>query len=136
MTDKCKFCNKELEQVDHTNREIFDIFMCNGCLKPNYDTVYRRVHYKGQPKILATTIRIDEFYVILNHELNYVSKRAQYTQIYKYKKVLGIMNTDPDPQPITWAAERPVCDLDIVLDLPLNNPMALKEKLKIYTLFS
>lgn len=134
MNTPCGFCNKIPEQVDHANREMFDVYLCAGCKKPDFDTRYRIVCYKGYPDILAVTVRLDEYYIILNHNFNYTTRRTKYTTIYK--KVIGSINYSLDLEPITWGPEEPVCDLDFLVKLPLHDPAAVKRKLQIYTLFS
>jgi len=113
---KCGFCHKELEIVNHTNSDLFDVYLCEKCLEPEFGTRYREVSYKGQKEILATTIRIDEYYIVLNYNLNLSAQRTNFTQIHK-----GIVL---------------IFDLDFILRLPLHDPALAKRKLQIYTTFS
>jgi hypothetical protein len=116
MMHECGFCHKELEVVNHTNSDLFDVYLCENCMKPGFYTRFRKVCYKGYPEVLATTIRIDEFYVVLNYCFHLSSQRSNYTQIHK-----GITL---------------VFDLDFILHLPLHDPALTKRKLEIYTTFS
>jgi hypothetical protein len=134
MIEPCGFCGKIPDQIDHANQDLFDIYLCVGCIKPDFDTRFRMVCYKGYPNILAITFRIDEYYVVVNYAFNYTTRRTRYTTIYK--KVLGNIDSSLDLEPITWDPDLPVCDLDMALELPLHNPTLLKEKLKTYTIFS
>ena len=132
---KCGFCQQELEIINHTNPEVFDIMVCEGCMRPDFDTRFRQVFRKGTTELLATTIRIDEFFIILNHNFNYSTKRTNYTQIFK-KGVIGELDGSLDLQPVTWGPDEPAFDLDFILKLPLHDPALTKRKLQIYTTFS
>lgn len=134
MIKPCGFCGQIPEQIDHANRDLFDIYLCVGCIKPDYDTRYRQVTYKGYPDALAITFRIDEFYVVMNYFFNYTTRRNNYTTIYK--KPLGNIDSSIDLEPIIWDPDLPVCDLDMVLEFPFHDPALLKQKLQIYTVFS
>ena len=134
MIIECGFCHKTPDLINHTNREMFDIYLCEGCLKPDFDTRFRQVYRTGQSELLAITIRLDEYFLVLNYNFNFTSKRINYTSIYK--KVIGEFNDSLDLQPITWGPDLPVFDLDFVLCLPLDNPALAKQKLQIYTTFS
>ncbi len=132
MITPCGFCNKIPEIINHTNSDFLDVYLCEGCLKPNFETRFRHVTYKGYTEILATTIRIDDFFVVLNYAFNFTNRRTNYTQIFK--KVIGTIGADIEP--ITFGPDRPVCDLDWVIELPSHDPALLKQKLRIYTTFS
>jgi hypothetical protein len=130
----CRFCNKDMKKIDHHNPDLFDVYLCVDCLFPDYMTRYRELYRRGQDDLLAVTIRIDEFYVILNHQFNYTTRRTNYSEVYK--NVIGEMVQSVDLQPLTWTSDLPVCDVDTVLKLPFHDPAALKRKLQIYVLFS
>ena len=134
MIVECGFCHKAPDIVNHTNSDIFDIYLCEGCLLPNFDTRFRQVCYKGDTQVLAVTIRLDEYFIVLNYNFNFTTKRINYTQIYK--KVIGELNDSLELQPITWGPDMPVFDLDFVVRLPLHDPALAKQKLQIYTTFS
>ncbi len=134
MTIECGFCHKVLDIINHTNSELFDVYLCEGCLKPNFDTRFRQVCYKGQQEVLANTIRIDEFFIVLNYSFNFITTRTNFTQIYR--KVIGELNDSLDLVPITWTHDLPVFDLDFIVRLPLHDPALAKQKLQIYTTFS
>jgi hypothetical protein len=133
MIQQCGFCNKQMEKIEHANKEMFDVFLCEGC-QPNYTTRYRQLFYKGEFEVLATTIRIDEYFVVLNHSFNFTSRRTNYTKIYK--KIIGELNDSLDLEPLTWGPDLPVFDLDFILSLPLHDVAACRQKLSIYTTFS
>lgn len=116
MNHECGFCHKNMEIVNHTNRELFDVYLCEECTDSEMFTRYRHVCYHGSNEVLATTIRIDEYYVVLNHCFHLSSQRSNYTQIH-----IGITM---------------IFDLDFILRLPLHNPALAKRKLQIYTTFS
>ena len=105
-----------MDMVSHTNSELFDIYLCEKCTNTDFYTRYRRVCYKGNSEVLATTIRIDEYYIVINHCFNLVSQKNNYTQIH-----MGITR---------------VFELDFVLNLPLHDLALSKRKLQIYTTFS
>ena len=123
-----------MEMIEHHNSNLFDIFLCAGCQLPKYDTRFRQVYYPGQSELLATNIRIDEFFVVINYAFNYITKRTGYTLIFK--KVIGFIDNSLDIEPLTYDTDRPVHDFDMILELPVHNPALLKTKLNIYTLFS
>lgn len=130
----CQFCNKNINKTDHHNPELFDVYSCRGCLLPDFNTLFRQIAYPGQLEVLATTIRIDEYFIVINYSFNYTTRRSNYTTIYK--KFIGLMESSFDIDPITYDADRPVHDFDTTLDLPLHDPVLLKKKLQLYTLFS
>ena len=130
----CSFCNASPNKIDHVNRDLFDIYLCGGCLKPNFDTWFRQVCYKGYPDILAITFQIDEYYVVVNYAFNYTTKRTSHTTIYK--KAIGALDSDMSLEPITWDTDLPVCDLDMIVNFPFHDPALLKQKLRTYTVFS
>lgn len=135
MSYECGFCNKSMDIISHTNSDLFDIYLCEGCIKPGFDTRFRQVCYKDEEYVLATTIRLDEFFIVLNYAFNYTNRRTNYTQVYR-KNVIGELNDSLDLQPITWGPDLPAFDLDFIMILPLHNPAEAKRKLEIYTTFS
>lgn len=134
MNQNCGFCNKVMEIINHTNSDIFDIYLCEGCLKPEFDTRYRIVCYKNLPLVLANTIRIDEWFIVNNHMLDLTKGKINYTRVYQ--KVIGEFNDSLDLTPLTMGPDQSVFELDFVLDLPLHDPALVKRKLQIYTTFS
>lgn len=131
----CKFCNKDMNKIDHHNPELFDVYLCEDCLAPSYATRYRELYRAGEEELLAVTVRLDEFYVVINHAFNYTTKRTNFTVVYK--NAIGAITRSLDLEPITcWDSDLPVCDLDQVLSLPFDDPAALKHKLQVYALFS
>lgn len=116
MIGECGFCHKPLEIINHTNSDLFDVYLCEGCLNPNFYTRYRRVCYKGSKEVLATTIKLDEFYVVLTYCFHLTPQKMNYTQIHK-----GITL---------------IFELDFILQLPWHDPALAKRKLQIYTTFS
>lgn len=118
----CCFCSKEMQKVGHHNTDLFDVYVCQDCLFPDYRSQYRELYRIGQNDILAANVRIDEFYVVLNYQFNYTNKRTNYTTIYRGA-----------PKQLV---DTPVCDVDLIINLPYHDPAALKRKLRLYTLFS
>lgn len=135
MIKECGFCSKPMEKLDHVNKDMFDIYLCQKC-QPDIITRFRQVFYTGREELLATTIRIDEYFIILNYAFNFTSRRTNYTKIYKGKAVIGELNDDLELEPLMWTPNLPVFDLDFILRLPLKDPAACKQKLSIYTTFS
>ncbi|MGI0059742.1 MAG: hypothetical protein ACREBJ_08225 [Nitrosotalea sp.] len=119
-----------METIDHPNKGLFDVYTCLGC-QPTHETWYRQVFYAGEYELLATTIRVDEYYIVVNYSFNYSSKRTRYTTIYK--KILGTIDNSMDFEPLTWGPDLPFADLNFVIDLRLHDIPALKRKLSIYT---
>lgn len=121
MKHSCRFCNREMDQVEHTNSDIFDVYLCTGCIKPEYDTRYRLLFARDGTECLASTIRIDEYYIILNHNFHMQNIRHVSTTVHKH---------------VDLKKDQRVFELDFILDLPLHDPALCKQKLQIYTTFS
>ncbi len=134
MTHLCGFCNQAMDQIGHTNSELFDIFLCEGCIRPDYDTRFRKLFTKDSNECLANTIRINDYFIVLNYKFTLVESKANYTKIYK--KVIGEFNDQLDLKPLTMSVDTPVFDLDFILHLPLHDPGLALQKLQIYTAFS
>lgn len=130
----CAFCQKEMSLVDHANKDLLDVYICADCQQPEHDTRYRQICYKDEEPVLATTIHIDDFYVILNYAFSFITRRTNFTTIFR--KAIGAIDSDLDLAPIVWIPSLPVVDLDIIIRLPYHDIKALKKKLQIYTLFS
>lgn len=120
MNRICSFCNQPMKKIDHVNKDMLDIFLCEDCLKPNFTTRFRQVFYSGDDDLLAIQFELDEFHVILNYHFDFNSSRTNYTKIYK--NIVG--------------SHSPACDLDTIPRLPFHDPYLLKQKLRLYTLFS
>ncbi len=133
MIQECGFCDQLMEKIEHTNKDMFDVFLCEGCQK-GFGTRYRQIFYAGETELLATTLRIDEYFVVLNYAFNFTTRRTNYTKIYK--KVIGELNDSLDLEPITWGPDEPVFELDFIISLPLHEIAVCKQKLAIYTTFS
>ena len=131
---ECVFCHKEMAIIDHANKDLLDIYSCGDCKQPEHTTQYRHVCYKDEEPILATTIHVDEFYIILNYAFSFISRRTNYTTIYR--KVIGAIDTNWDLEPVVEAANVKAFDMDIIVQLPYDDIEALKKKLQIYILFS
>jgi hypothetical protein len=130
----CRFCNKVMRTIDHNNQDLFDVYLCEDCLLPDYSTRYRELWRAGEGELLAVTIKLDEYYVVINHAFNFVTKRTNFSLIYKNPIV--IIPNSLHLEPITWNSELPACDVDYILDLPFHDPTVLKRKLGVYVLFS
>jgi hypothetical protein len=130
----CKFCNKDMNKIDHHNPELFDVYLCEDCLAPDYTTRYREIYHAGEENLLAVTVRVDEYYVVMNHAFNYTTKRTNFTIVYK--NPIGEITGSLDLEPLIWDSDIPVCDFDQILNLPFHDPVALKQKLQVYILFS
>ena len=123
-----------MNKIDHHNPELFDVYLCEDCLVPDYSTLYREIYHTGEKELLAATVRLDEYYVVLNHAFNYTTKRTNFTVVYKNS--IGAITNGLDLEPLTWQHDLPACDFDQILSLPFHDPEALKHKLQVYILFS
>ncbi len=121
MKHMCGFCKQEMDQTQHTNSDMFDVYLCVGCIKPEFDTRYRLLFAKGGEDCLASTVRIDEYFIILNHNFYPQSLDHHYTTVHKS---------------VDLKSDRLVFTLNFILDLPLHDPALCKQKLQIYTTFS
>lgn len=128
----CPFCHKYLHmEPEHAGQLVFDLFLCRGCQLPIHDTLYRQLYYKDKLELLVDTIRVDNFYVIRYH-VSMQKGNSPHSMIYK--NIIGTFDSSPNMEPISM--NKPVCDIDHVIDLPLHNIELLKHKLRIYTTFS
>jgi hypothetical protein len=130
---RCKLCKQIAPITEHKNDKMFDIYVCAGCQMPNFGTRYREIYQQGSSKILGATLRLDDYYIVLNYGLTYRSRRTNFTSIYK--KVIGEIESSIDLEPITWDADQPVIEFDFILKLP-HDVGLIKQKLQTYTLFS
>lgn len=128
----CKLCGNAAPITEHRNATMFNIYVCIGCQAPNYKTRYREI-YSQSDKLLGASLRLDDYYVVLNYNLNYRNRKVNYTSIYK--KIIGELESSPDLEPLTWDADLPVIEFDFILDLP-NDVKLIKQKLQTYVLFS
>ena len=137
MNKICGFCDKELSLLNQNDR-LFDIFICDACQKPDFNTMYRQTYRSSDGVLLSESLFIDEFYVTWQHHYLYTKYHGAeccgITSIYKAP--IGIIYSHPDPEPITWDWTNPVFCLNGIVELPLKDPRLLKNKLQIYTMFS
>jgi hypothetical protein len=130
---RCKLCNNWAPITEHRNDTMFDIYVCAGCQAPHFKTRYREIYPQGDNKLLGVSLRIDDYYVVLNYGLTYRSRKTNFTSIYK--KIIGELESSSDLEPITWDADSPVVEFDFILKLP-HDVRLIKQKLQTYTLFS
>lgn len=137
MTEiKCKLCNGIAPKIEHANANIFDIYACTGCQAPTYQTRYRMIFHKNDPvDPLAITIRLDDYYIILNYGWNFGYPERKTKRSIVYKRIIGELYESSDLDPITWDSDSPVLDFNFIIELP-QGAGPLKQKLQIYTLFS
>ena len=160
MNPTCPFCTKELT-LDNDHIQItmgavgngidtlskYELYVCHLCQSPVYDSMYKELYSRDSmtliidgvrgetivtKKLLVKAALIDEFYVIVGTDYHLGHKRNPFTSIYK--NIIGTVGHSIDFEPIT--ANKPVLDLDYILDLPFDNIPALKNKLQTYTVFS
>ena len=125
----CGFCRGALK---YKSANYFDLFLCRDCQEPKYTTLHRQVCYAGQTQLLADSLRINDFYVIRYFHPARPNERSNYTVIYK--DILGAIDHSPDMEPITLT--KPVCDIDHLVELPMDNIELLIQKLSLWTTFS
>ena len=128
----CVFCNKIPQLTDHINKDLFDIYLCDNC-NSNFHTRYRLLYHKGQNILLVNTIRIDEWFISLNHAPTTTAKRENYTKIFK--NIIGEINSSVEGDPIMFGRNA-AFELDFIIKLPWHDPELVKQKLQIYTTFS
>jgi hypothetical protein len=132
MNYECGFCDRIMEKSEHQNKGLFDVYLCKDCI-PGFSTSYRQLFYEGETELLATTIRIGEYFIVLNHAFSFTNPKSHYTLIYKR---VGDAANDPLSLEPEWGPEPPVFELDFILELPLHDIAACRQKLSIYTTFS
>lgn len=129
----CVFCQEPLEwQEEHSGKGYFDLYKCKNCMRPDFETLYRQLYNIGGTTLLSDAIRVDEYYLVRYFQPS--SKNARYNFSIIFKEVIGVLESSPDMDPITF--NKPVCELDFVIDLPFNNIKLAKQKLDVWTLFS
>lgn len=129
----CGFCNKPLEfQAKHSGDTVFDLYTCKGCQSPNHDTMCRQLFYKDDKVLLSDFTRIDEFCITRYYQPT--NNGAKYNYSIIFKEVLGVLESSPDMEPMTL--NKPVCEIDHIIELPLHDIELLKHKLHIWTTFS
>ncbi len=138
-TMHCIFCSEAL-QFQPEGQDVFNVYSCRECQYPNYNTLYRQLYnapdynpfsntYKG---LLSDSIRIDEYYVVRYHFPVDRGDRDSYTIIFR--EALGFLDNAPDHEPLSL--NKPVCEIDHVIELPWKNIELVKKKLDIWTTFS
>ncbi|CAM6006095.1 unnamed protein product [Sphagnum balticum] len=113
-------------------QDIFDVYRCSGCLK-GYGSMYRQLYYKDGIILLAEAIRLGDYYVVKYHQPTSAGAKFHHTIISK--DILGIIDPDNhDFEPLSF--NRPVCEVERLVDLPLHDPEATLHKLSLITIFS
>ena len=135
---KCIFCNDNLQYISE-GQDIFNVYACRDCQKPNHKTIYRQLYnspnyksfndYKG---LLSDSMRVDEYYVVRYYVPGSRGDRFNYTIIFK--EALGFLESSPEMEPISL--NKPVCEIDHVIELPWHDIVLVKKKLDIWTTFS
>lgn len=129
----CIFCHEPLEwQEEHSGKGYFDLYKCKNCMRPDFETLYRQLYNIGGTTLLSDAVRVDEYYVVRYFQLS--SKNAKYNFSIIFKEVIGVLESNPDMEPITF--NKPVCELDFIIDLPFDNVKLAKRKLDVWTVFS
>jgi len=101
-------------------------------MRPDFETLYRQLYNIGGTTLLSDAIRIDEYYVVRYFQPT--SQKAKYNFSIIFKEIIGVLESNPDMEPITF--NKPVCEIDFVIDLPFDNIKLAKQKLDVLTLFS
>jgi hypothetical protein len=130
----CKFCKKPVEYLaEHAGKDQLNVYLCRGCQEPNHHTLYRQLYKKLQPGILlAESIQMDDYYLVRYHRPT--SKDSKYNYSIIFKSIIGTLDSSPDMEPISL--NKPVCEIDHILELPWHDIEAAKHKLDLYTTFS
>lgn len=131
----CKFCKKALTLTSHPGDPLnlkFNLYICRRC-QPEHNSLYRELREKSADQELITdSIRIGEFYITRMYKTNLTTGRSNYTTINK--DIIGVLEDSKDMTAITFT--KPVCDVDGILELPFHDINLIKQKLRIYTMFS
>jgi hypothetical protein len=129
----CGFCRKPLEfQERHSGDTHFDLYICRDCQAPKHQTLYRQLYNKQGFVLLCDYVRIDEWFITRYYRPTSKGSKSNYSIIFK--EAIGIIDGSVDMEPISL--NKPVCEVDCILDLPLNDIELLKHKLSIWTTFS
>lgn len=123
----CIFCTRPLPyDPHHYVPDRVYLYRCKDCQQPRHKTMYKQQYHQHSKRLIADAIRIDNWYVLRRFE------EINYSVIYS--DILGVLNSSPDLEPITFKNE--VCRLNYTLELPWHNIKLVKKKLSIYTTFS
>lgn len=130
----CPFCENPLEwQSHHSGAEMFDLYVCRECQKPDHQTLYRRLYERNKfDQILADNLKMDEYFIVRYFQPT--SKGSKYNYTVIYKEVLGVLDNCSDMEPITL--NKPVCEIDFIINLPWRNIELAKRKLSTWAVFS
>lgn len=134
---QCIFCHDPVQYRPTEGHDIFCVYLCRDCV-PGHKTLYRQLyhssHNKREPEegILADSIRVDEYYVVRYYLPVNRRDRSNYSVIFK--DAIGYLDSSPDADPISL--NKPVCDIDSIIELPWKNIELVKKKLDIWTTFS
>jgi hypothetical protein len=129
----CHFCLNALKfQEEHAGNTIFDLYICRDCRAPLYKTLYRQLYFKNKLELLVDYTRIDEFVITRYFKPNIPNGKYNYSIIFK--EALGIIESSPNMEPMTL--NKPVCEVNYIIELPAHDIPLLKHKLNIWATFS
>lgn len=147
MKPICPFCKKEIPFINNAKTFSgtafpplqssilqYKMYVCNLCQAPTRDTLIKELYLWSnfeEAKLLSRALLIDNYYVVIYYS-NDLSDKGPSTKIYK--DILGTIQSSMEFEPITL--KDAVCDLGYVLDLPLYDMVAVKNKLMTLAVFS
>lgn len=132
---QCIFCDEPLQYVHSEGRDMFSVYKCEDCNNQHH-TLYRQLYnspsYKKSPTegVLADSIRIDEFYITRYYLPTSRGDRSNYSIIFR--EALGFLPDAPEP----LSLNKPVCEIESIIELPWKDIALVKKKLDIWTTFS
>lgn len=126
---ECPFCGKApLLSDSKAHAEYFFLYTCQGCKRPEHDTKFRVLHDKKTFELLSISIRIDDYHIIYRFADPHTRATSHNTTVFK-NLVASILNEERRSSPVVF-------EVDYILELPLNDIEATKNKLDIYSTFS
>lgn len=129
----CLFCQKPLVFVPkHSGDMYFYLYTCRGCQSPNHQTLHRQLYDQKSKLLLSDCVQIDEYYITRYYRPTSIGYRYNYSVIFK--EALGILDGCSDMEPISL--NKPVCEVNHIIDLPTKDLENLKHRLDIWTTFS
>jgi hypothetical protein len=129
----CIFCKKAMEyQPESVATKTFDLYLCRNCQRPQYKTLYRQLYNHKKVELLSDNIQIDNYFITRYFQPTHKDSKYNYSVLYK--DVIGVLESNPNMEPISL--KREVGEVDHIIELPWDDLEAVKRKLKVYTTFS
>jgi len=130
---ECPFCGKAPTfYTDDAHKDFFLLYNCRGCQLPKHKTLYRVLYDKHDLTLLSISVEVDPYYLVYKF-VDHQTHNTDYSTTI-FKDIIGVLNFDADPRPLTF--KKPVCSVDYVIQLPFDDIPLVLRKLDVYTVLS